>query len=159
MTVCHVVMSEIMTGVVPSQVIAPARAFARAFPHIPVRVVFLEAARVAIAPRTRRRLREIRKLWPEGRIDVSAYVGRMGEFAPSMALRRAVRLAGLDESVTGYTLRHTTASWLLQGGVSTAKTAAILGTSEAMIERHYGHLAPDHLRDEVAMIGRRVSGS
>jgi integrase len=71
------------------------------------------------------------------------------------ALKRAVELAGLDTSVTAYSLRHTTASWLIQKGVSTRKVAEILGTSEAMIERHYGHLAPDHLRDEVAAIGRK----
>lgn len=71
------------------------------------------------------------------------------------ALKRAARLAGLDASVTAYTLRHTTGSWLIQAGVSTRKAAEILGTTEAMIERHYGHLAPDHLRAEVAMLGRR----
>jgi integrase len=74
------------------------------------------------------------------------------------ALGRAVRLAGLDGGVTAYTLRHTTASWLLQSGVSTAKAAAILGTSEAMVEKHYGHLAPDHLRAEVAMLAGGQSG-
>ena len=70
------------------------------------------------------------------------------------ALGRAVKLAGLDTSVTAYTLRHTTGSWLLQKGVSMAKVARVLGTSEAMIEKHYGHMDPDHLRDEVALIGR-----
>lgn len=70
------------------------------------------------------------------------------------ALRRAAALAGLDESVTAYTLRHTTASWLVQAGVSSRKVAELLGTSEALIERTYGHLDPDHLRNEVAMIGR-----
>lgn len=72
-----------------------------------------------------------------------------------VALGRAVKLAGLDTSVTAYTLRHTTASWLIQKGVSTRKVAEILGTSEAMVERHYGHLAPDHLRNEIAIIGRK----
>jgi integrase len=72
-----------------------------------------------------------------------------------VALGRAVKLAGLDTAVTAYTLRHTTGSWLIQKGVSTRKVAEILGTSEAMVERHYGHLAPDHLRDEVAIIGRK----
>lgn len=73
-------------------------------------------------------------------------------------LKRACKLAGLDAAVTAYTLRHTTGSWLAQRGVSTRKIAEVLGTGEAMVERHYGHLAPDHLRDEVAMIGRRQSG-
>jgi integrase len=70
-------------------------------------------------------------------------------------LGRAVRLAGLDAAVTAYTLRHTAASWLVQKGFSFAKVAGYLGTSEAMIERHYGHMDPDHLRDVAAAIGRR----
>lgn len=75
------------------------------------------------------------------------------------ALGRAVRLAGLDTAVTAYCLRHTTASWLIQKGVSTRKVAEILGTSEPMVERHYGHLSPQHLRGEVSKIGRGVSGA
>lgn len=71
------------------------------------------------------------------------------------AMGRAVKLAGLDTGVTAYTLRHTTGSWLVQAGVSTRKVAEVLGTSEQMIERHYGHLAPHHLRDEVAVLGRK----
>ena len=70
------------------------------------------------------------------------------------AMARATRLAGLDTSVTAYTLRHTTACWLVQAGVSSRKVAELLGTSEALIERTYGHLEPDHLRAEVGMIGR-----
>jgi integrase len=70
-------------------------------------------------------------------------------------LGRAVRLAGLDAAVTAYTLRHTAASWLVQNDFSFAKVAAFLGTSEAMIERHYAHLAPEHLRDVAHGIGRR----
>lgn len=74
------------------------------------------------------------------------------------ALKRAVQLAGLDTEVTAYTLRHTAASWLIQRGRPTAKVAAFLGTSEAMIEKHYGHLAPDHLREEADAIGRNYGG-
>jgi integrase len=71
------------------------------------------------------------------------------------ALTRAVKLAGLDASVSAYTLRHTTASWLVQKGVSSRKAAEVLGTSEQYIERNYGHLSPEHLRAEVALIGRK----
>jgi integrase len=56
--------------------------------------------------------------------------------------------------VTAYTLRHTTASWLVQKGRPTHKVAAVLGTSEKMIEKHYGHLSPDHLREDVAALGK-----
>jgi integrase len=73
-----------------------------------------------------------------------------------VALRRACRLAGLDESVSAYTLRHTTASWLIQKGAPTRKVAEFLGTSEALIERTYAHLNPDHLRDEASLVGRRL---
>lgn len=71
------------------------------------------------------------------------------------AMKRAAQLAGLDTNVTAYTLRHTTASWLVQRGAPTRKVAELLGTSEALIERTYGHLAPDHLRAEVALLGRK----
>lgn len=75
------------------------------------------------------------------------------------AFKRAVELAQLGDDVTPYTLRHTTGSWLIQNGVSTRKAAEILGCSEKMIQDHYGHLAPKHLRKEVAMIGNRKNAS
>lgn len=71
------------------------------------------------------------------------------------AMRRAVELAGLDTEVTAYTLRHTTGSWAVQKGISTFKAAQLLGTSEKMVQKHYGHLDPNHLRDEVAAIGKK----
>ena len=69
-------------------------------------------------------------------------------------LNRAVKIAGLDTAVTAYTLRHTAASWLVQQGVSTRKVADFLGTGEEMVNRHYGHMSPDHLRDVADQIGR-----
>jgi integrase len=76
------------------------------------------------------------------------------------ALGRAAKLAGLGKGVTPYALRHSAASWMVQNGVPTFQVAEVLGTSEAMVERHYGHLAPDHLRAAVAAIGGRgVSGA
>jgi integrase len=71
------------------------------------------------------------------------------------AIKRAVERAGLDTEVTAYTLRHTTGSWAVQKRIPTFKVAKLLGTSERMIEKHYGHLDPDHLRDEVAAIGKK----
>lgn len=70
------------------------------------------------------------------------------------AFARATGMAGLEDTIP-YTLRHTCASWLVQRGVSTFKVAEVLGTSEAMIKKHYGHLAPKHLREEVAMLTRK----
>lgn len=88
-----------------------------------------------------------------GRGPVVRYEGKP-VLSVKVALGRATQAAGLA-SVTGYTLRHTAASWMIQRGVSAEKAAAVLGTSAAMIERHYGHLSPHHLRDEVAILGRR----
>jgi integrase len=88
-----------------------------------------------------------------GRGPVIQFEGRP-VLSVKVAFGKAVTLSGL-EGVTGYTLRHTAASWMIQRGASASKVAGVLGTSAAMIERHYGHLAPDHLRDEVAILGRR----
>jgi integrase len=54
--------------------------------------------------------------------------------------------AGLGPDVTPNTLRHTFASWAIQRGVPLFHVAKALGhASTAMVEKHYGHLAPDHL--------------
>jgi integrase len=104
---------------------------------------------VPISPK----LARLMKQWRLKDGDIGPVVRFNGEPVASVktALGRAVALCGLD-SVTAYTLRHTTASWLIQKGVSCRKVAEVLGTSEAMVERHYGHLAPDHLRYEIELI-------
>lgn len=66
------------------------------------------------------------------------------------AFRTARKRAGLGTDVTANTLRHTFASWAVQAGVPLIKVAQALGhRSTQMVERHYGHLAPEHL-DEAA---------
>ena len=57
--------------------------------------------------------------------------------------------------MTAYTLRHSCASWLVAKGLATRKVADFLGTSELMIERHYGHLAPDYQDEAAQAIGRK----
>lgn len=50
--------------------------------------------------------------------------------------------------VTPHTLRHTSASWMTQRGVSFAKIARYLGHSDSRVtERIYSHHAPDYLQD------------
>jgi integrase len=68
---------------------------------------------------------------------------------------RARELAHLSDDVTPHVLRHTCATWLLQGGASTWEVAGYLGTSEEMIRRVYGHHATDYLRGAVKALGRR----
>jgi integrase len=54
----------------------------------------------------------------------------------------AVRAAGLEHR-TPYALRHTYATMSLAAGVSLFTLARRMGTSVEMIDRTYGHLAPD----------------
>lgn len=64
------------------------------------------------------------------------------------SFRTACTRAGLGRDVTPNTLRHTFASWAVQAGVPLMHVARALGhSSTQMVERHYGHLAPDHLGD------------
>ena len=85
MRVCFVVLNEMLTGVVPSQVIAPARAYAR-MSEVSVEVIFLEPARVAVSRRARSRVRELRAMWPGGRVLCLPYVGRFGTRTPARTL-------------------------------------------------------------------------
>lgn len=67
-------------------------------------------------------------------------------------IKEAVRAAGLPESATAYTLRHSTITDLVTGGLDLLTIAQVSGTSVAMIERHYGHLRREHARDALAML-------
>jgi integrase len=42
-----------------------------------------------------------------------------------------------------YDLRHTFATFALRAGISTFDLSRYMGASLTMIDRHYGHLAPD----------------
>ena len=60
--------------------------------------------------------------------------------------KAALVAAGIDEpGVCRHVARHTFASWLLQAGVSIYEVAKLLGDTVAMVERVYGHVAPEHL--------------
>jgi integrase len=52
----------------------------------------------------------------------------------------AVAAAGLPESVTPYTLRHSGLSWALAAGIPAVDVARFGGTSLGMLERVYHHL-------------------
>jgi integrase len=54
----------------------------------------------------------------------------------------ALEAAGLEQRGP-YALRHTFATEALAAGVSTLELARLMGTSVAMIDRTYGHLARD----------------
>jgi hypothetical protein len=66
--------------------------------------------------------------------------------------RPAQSKAGID-SVRGlYDLRHTYARFALRAGVPVFAVSRFMGTSIAMIDRHYGHLANDSREHAVALL-------
>lgn len=64
------------------------------------------------------------------------------------SFKRAVRVAGLED-VQIHDLRKTCASWLAMNGVPMDRIAMILGDSVSITAKHYAHLSPDYLRDEM----------
>ncbi len=59
---------------------------------------------------------------------------------------RLLEIAQLPAAIVPYTLRHTCATWKKRQGVPSWEVAGFLGTSEAMVEKHYGHHDPTHLK-------------
>ena len=86
---------------------------------------------------------------------VVEYAGHPISSQERRAWRTARDLAGLGPDVTPHVLRHTCATMLLQRGVSVYDVAGVLGASEDVIRRTYGHHAEDHLRRAVAAFSRR----
>src|SRR5438874_5349888 len=60
--------------------------------------------------------------------------------------------AGIDPVRGLYDLRHTYATFALRAGVPVFAVSRFMGTSIAMIDRHYGHLANDSREHAVALL-------
>lgn len=74
----------------------------------------------------------------------------------SASFFRAVDALGLNRGVTDrrqkvvfHTLRHTFASWLVQGGEPLYTVSKLLGHSTTAMTERYSHLAPDNMRGAV----------
>jgi integrase len=107
---------------------------------------------VPIPPRLLPHLRRWRRLTKRHVIE---YAGRPIRSQERRAWHTARELAGLGPDVTPHVLRHTCATMLLQLGVSVYDVAGVLGTTEDIIRRTYGHHAHDHLREAVTAFSRR----
>lgn len=68
------------------------------------------------------------------------------------AIREAVSAADLPPTTTAYTLRHSTITDLVTGGLDLHTVAKVSGTSVAMIEKYYGKLRQDVARDALAAL-------
>jgi integrase len=109
---------------------------------------------VPIPPRLAPHLRRWRLLSSRFVIE---YAGRPIRSKERTAWHTARALAGLGSDVTPHILRHTCATMLLQFGVSVYDVAGVLGTTEDVVRRTYGHHAHDHLRHAVAAFSRRTA--
>lgn len=61
-------------------------------------------------------------------------------------VKEAVDRAGLGDDVVLYTLRHSSISEMIAGGMNAFVVATLTGTSVAMIQKHYGHLFADQVK-------------
>ena len=61
--------------------------------------------------------------------------------AKSESASNSAASANLPAGTTAYTLRHSTITDLVNGGLPLLAVTQISDTSAEMIERHYGHLA------------------
>jgi integrase len=66
-----------------------------------------------------------------------------------------VRDAGLPPEITPHWMRHTAATWLMEGGAEMWEAAAYLGMSTATLEKHYGHHRADHQAGAIRASGGR----
>ena len=60
----------------------------------------------------------------------------------SKQLQRFASEAGVEKNVTAYSLRHSFGTRMALGGTPLYLLAQLMGTSVAMIEKHYGHFDP-----------------
>lgn len=72
---------------------------------------------------------------------------------PRTGFAGCVADAGLPDEITPHWLRHTAATWLMEGGADPWEAAAYLGMSPKMLEDNYGHHRPDYQAN-----ARRASG-
>ena len=66
--------------------------------------------------------------------------------------RPAQKAAGITPLRRVYDLRHTFATFALRAGISTFDLSRYMGTSLAMIDRHYGHLARDGREHAISLL-------
>ena len=63
----------------------------------------------------------------------------------------ALRKASI-ENFRFHDLRHTAASWMVQGGADLYSVQKILGHSSIRTTQHYAHLSPGYLESEIGKI-------
>lgn len=106
-----------------------------------------------------RLLAHIRR-WIRRRVAISFVVEFEG--SPVLSVRKgfagAVADARLEGKVTPHVLRHTSATWLMQGGADLLEAARLLGMTPQMLLDTYGHHHPAHLQGALKAFDRKKRG-
>src|SRR6516225_9313973 len=105
-----------------------------------------------IPPRLMPHLRRWRRLSTQYVVE---YDGKPIASQLRRAWNGARAMAGLGPDVTPHVLKHSCATLMLQNRISTWDVAGVLGTSEAVIRKTYGHHSVEHLRAAVDVWSRR----
>lgn len=70
----------------------------------------------------------------------------------SHKFKKYIRSLGIDENIHFHSLRHTFATWLVQGGVNIYEVQKLLGHSSVKVTEVYSHLAASELHSSVNKI-------
>jgi integrase len=107
---------------------------------------------VPIPPRLLAHMRR----WHQKGIAINHFVEWNGKAVKSVktGFATAVQLAGIDHA-SPHTLRHTGATWCMQGGAPIWEASGFLGMSEKTLRETYGHHHPDFMKGAIAAIGAK----
>lgn len=92
------------------------------------------------------RLQQHMKRWAALDDGVIVTQNKMPVKSVKKSFATACSLAGVKDA-TPHTLRHTTATHLMQKGVEKWQTAGFMGMSIEMLDKTYGHHHPNYMRD------------
>lgn len=80
---------------------------------------------------------------PNGLVFTGADGGPVNTQYLAKALRKVAEAAGVQKNVVPYSIRHAFGTRAALGGVPLYHIAKLMGTSVAMVEKHYAHYSPD----------------
>jgi integrase len=107
---------------------------------------------IRIPPRLLPHLKRARKRGSDLGYVLHDHGARIGDIKKGFAA--ACRRAGL-EGVSPHTLRHTAATWLMQGGADLWQASGFLSMSMETLQRVYGHHHPDWMKGAAEILGER----
>jgi integrase len=124
------------------------------------RYVPTNATAVALLRQQREHVRAVQRETDPARIIPWVFVdGEGNEYCTekrratvSRAYEILARLTGLGRSTTFHDLRHTAASWMVQGGVPLYEVQHVLGHRDSQTTQRYAHLTPERLRQAVEVL-------